>query len=637
MKHINWIHISDLHFRESENYDQKVVTDSIIQDLKETIEKDGRIIDLIFITGDLTYSGKVEEFAIFHKFLEKLILVTSVSINDIVVVPGNHDVNWNDVPFLLKEASNLINSREQVSQIMGSLEERKNFLIGLNNYNNYIKSTFPWASKTEDSFYHTINYEINEVKIAVLALNSAWLSSPKSNNKGNLVLGERQVREALEKIDNPNIVISLMHHSFEWLKWFDRKDVKGMLDRRADFILSGHEHIEDIFQKVSNLSDVFYVSAGSLYDSRIYTNTYNIIELDLEAGQSNIEIRQYTDSNGGFWTKASSILSDNSFVLPERLIESSTTNETFQKLKKDISYQSEKATNKTTLPKVPRDLIKKIINNDCLLFAGAGTSIDAGLPTWYELLLSLIEKAQEMGEFEEEEETEIKYLLENYEFIVVAEACRKKLGLFEFSNIIKKYLAVKGRNSTIQKILSEIPFAGCLTTNYDSFVELNNKNSRVILPKELNELSAMEINSIMESSFPILKLHGTYDNAKSIVLTHGDYNNLIFNSQNSRYRENLKNIISNKSMFFIGFSFRDPNIDFTLQEVFSNYRGNSVPHYALIPNIGKLKADYFWENYNIKAISLPIEELGWKCLIEYLENLKNETVKSSTPNTQYSQ
>ena len=633
MKHINWIHISDLHFRESENYNQKVVTDSLIQDLKETIAKDGRKIDLIFITGDLTYSGKIEEFAIFHKFLEKLILVTSLSFNDVVVVPGNHDVNWNEIPFLLKEAANLINNREQVSQIMGSLEERKNFLVGLKNYNDYIKSTFPWASsKTKDPFYHTINYEINGVKISVLALNSAWLSSPNSNNKGNLVLGERQVRESLEEIDNPNIVISLMHHSLEWLKWFDRKDVKGMLDRRADFILSGHEHIEDIFQKVSNLSDVFYISAGSLYDSRTYTNTYNIIGLDLEAGQSNIEIRQYTDSNGGFWTKATSFLNDNSFVLPERLVESSTTNETFQNLKKDISYQSEKASNKTELPKVPRDLIQKIINNDCLLFAGAGTSIDAGLPTWHELLLSLIEKAQEMGEFEEKEETEIKYLLENNEFLVVAEACRKKLGLFEFSNIIKKYLAVKGRNSSIQKILSEIPFAGSLTTNYDSFIELNRKTSRVILPKELNELSSMEINSIMENSFPILKLHGTYDNANSIVLTHGDYNNLIFNGQNSRYRENLKNIISNKSMFFIGFSFRDPNIDFTLQEVFSNYGGNSVPHYALIPNIGKLKADYYWENYNIKAISLPVEELGWKCLIEYLENLKNETVKSSTPN-----
>ena len=42
-----------------------------------------------------------------------------------------------------------------------------------------------------------------------------------------------------------------MHHPFEWLEWFDSNDVKKMLERRADFILNGHEHRLDVIGKGS--------------------------------------------------------------------------------------------------------------------------------------------------------------------------------------------------------------------------------------------------------------------------------------------------------------------------------------------------------------------------------------------------
>lgn len=622
MKQINWLHISDLHFKESDNYNQEVVISSLLRDIGEYLKKGDKKIDLIFITGDLTNTGKIAEFAIFDKFLAELIKITNVSKKHIIVVPGNHDVNWRDI-----EHYSRINDYNQVSEILGSVEKRKISLVGLKNYNEYITKTFPWAqSQKENPVSYTINLEINSIRISLLALNTAWLAFPPSK-KGEIVLGERQVREALEDIDNPNIVVSLMHHSFEWLEWFDKKDVKGMLDRQADFILSGHEHIEDIFQKISNMSETFYISAGSLYDSRTYTNTYNIVELDLVAGTCNIEIHQYNDRNGGYWTKISNLSNEENYKLPYRLVETPKII-TLEKFAKDENYQLLKKEKGIELPKIPNDLINKIISGNCLLFAGAGASIDAGLPTWDAFLKTLIEKTQDMEQFNEEELAEIQWLLENGEFLIVAETCRKKLGGYEFSNMVKKNLAVIGRNSPTQKILSEIPFSGCLTTNYDSFVEDNNLKSRVILPKELNEISFNELNSIFENKYPVIKLHGTYDNVNSIILTHRDYNNLIFNGQNKRYRENFKHILTNKSIFFLGFSFRDPNIDFMLQEIFSCYNGSSIPHYAIIPDIGNLKSTFFWENYNIKVISLPVKELGWKCFIEFLVKIKIKTLEN---------
>lgn len=623
MKKISWLHISDLHFGGHERYNQNVVTNSMLNDLKTTLTNKQKIIDFIFISGDITYSGQKSEFSLFDDFLSELQNITHVDNNNTVICPGNHDINRADLPLMVKDASSKIDNRDIVSKILGSKDEREKFLTGLKNYNDYILKRFPWANNsTEFNFSNTINYSLNDIKISVLSLNSSWLAVGNGNEKGELVLGERQVREALDRIDDPHIVISLMHHSFEWLKWFDKKDVKGMLDRRVDFILTGHEHIDDAFQKVSAITETFYFSSGSLYDSRSYNNTYNIVEIDFETGVNTILFRQYNDKNGGVWENSNQLSPEGDavqFLLPERLQMQSLQhvepiNDYFQTEKDEI-----------VIERIPVDLIDKIKNKECLLFAGAGASIDAGLPTWNELLLSLVEKVTDMGNFDRDEISEIKELMDSNDYLVVAEICRNKLGEYEFSKIIKNRLAAKNKISENQKIMSDIPFSGCLTTNYDPFVETYRNNSKVILPYQLNSMTMNEITSVMSEYFPVIKLHGTYEEADSIILTHSDYNKLIFNKINSNYRDNLKYIITNKSLFFIGFSFRDPNIDFTLQEVISTYGSSTIPHYAVVPDIGKLKAKYFWDNYNINIISFPIKKHGWEYFKKFLEELKDKT------------
>ena len=105
-------------------------------------------------------------------------------------------------------------------------------------------------------------------------MNTAWLAYGDGNEKGKIILGERQVREAFNETDNPQITIALMHHPFEWLEWFDSNDVKQMLERRADFILNGHEHRLEIIGKGSVFGKAFRISAGSVYEMRNHLNSY---------------------------------------------------------------------------------------------------------------------------------------------------------------------------------------------------------------------------------------------------------------------------------------------------------------------------------------------------------------------------
>ena len=66
MSVITWLHISDLHFRASDKFDSAVVTQALLKDIsqRENIAPALKKIDLIFITGDIAFSGKPNEYEV---------------------------------------------------------------------------------------------------------------------------------------------------------------------------------------------------------------------------------------------------------------------------------------------------------------------------------------------------------------------------------------------------------------------------------------------------------------------------------------------------------------------------------------------------------------------------------------------
>lgn len=122
--------------------------------------------------------------------------------------------------------------------------------------------------------------------------------------------------------------------------------------------------------------------------------------------------------------------------------------------------------------------------------------------------------------------------------------------------------------------------------------------------------------------FPIFKIHGSYEDASSIVLTDNDYRNIIFGKPN--YRENLKKLFKDKSFLFVGFSFRDSSINLLLQEIFTVTGGTSNSNYAFLNDIGEIKKDFYWKSRNIRIIPYNTIDGSHIVLNKMLENLKNE-------------
>ncbi|MES2292541.1 MAG: metallophosphoesterase [Pseudomonadota bacterium] len=93
-----YLHISDIHFKRKEvgtpDDPNQALRNDMIEDVKHMREKIGRAADGILISGDIAYHGVEEEYNFAYDWLEKkLCPVAGCKIQDVFVVPGNHDID----------------------------------------------------------------------------------------------------------------------------------------------------------------------------------------------------------------------------------------------------------------------------------------------------------------------------------------------------------------------------------------------------------------------------------------------------------------------------------------------------------------------------------------------------------------
>jgi tetratricopeptide (TPR) repeat protein len=95
------LHLSDLHFGNKNRFADDAATELAnafhralriaIEDIKADSE-----ISLVLITGDLVESGLPSEFRYAHEFLISLADQLSLRPERFVIIPGNHDISWDD-------------------------------------------------------------------------------------------------------------------------------------------------------------------------------------------------------------------------------------------------------------------------------------------------------------------------------------------------------------------------------------------------------------------------------------------------------------------------------------------------------------------------------------------------------------
>lgn len=626
---ISWLHLSDLHVRTGDNYDQCVVLQSLLED----VANHEAPLDLVFITGDLVHSGRLEEYVAAGSFIRSLSSAASIPLDRIFCVPGNHDVDRASITPFLRNAARALRSRDLVSQLLGTPSEVRLFTRRHHAYTEFVRATFPWASQlSEDELWYAASVRFNELHLGILGLNSTWIGGLDSD-RGHLALGERQIRSALKAAGTKDILLALFHHPLAWLTDADAADVQNLLNARCDFILHGHIHQIGVVNIASPDSEVYYLAAGAVYEGRTELLAYNAVTLDLADGSATVRLRRYSDRTGGMWgpdtvmyrSAPDGVLR---LELPERIahrpriVTVPSILNRIETLTPSASLAKPPVTEPPpAAPSVPEALIQAVKNRQCILFVGAGASRDAKLPDWREMIDELLEQAKKAGAVTEADDAEARQLAGGGHYLVVADFLRDRLGPHDFAQYFQKRLTDANRESRTHRLLAGIPFRAAISSNFDPFIEHSRTNCRVILPDSMARLGAVGVQRLLADPnvFPVVKIHGSYDDADSILLTHRDFQRILY--ANKTYREFLGRLFTEATIFFYGYSFRDPNVDAVLQELMALYHGASVPHYALIADAGRIFSEHIWRNYNVRVIAYPTWQSSHVLATEFLQDL----------------
>lgn len=303
MNAITWLQISELQFSTARIYDTKVVLDELLRDVSEFMQDDGLQPDFIAVTGDIAFSGKAVEYELARQFFDKLLQTTGLDKERLVLIPGNHDVDREQISLGARNIGDSLTDREGVHAILTNAADRRVMFARFEGYAAFVNSYLGEHQAFDDErYFHVRTLELHGSRVALLGLNSAWLSDPDKREGKEVVVGELQVRTALARAEEADLRISLLHHPFDHLREFDRDDVEPMLSDNCDFILHGHEHQTNVLSLSDPDAKAMVIAAGVCEEVGRYPNSYNFVRLDPAAGSGTVYLRRYSDERGGFWT-----------------------------------------------------------------------------------------------------------------------------------------------------------------------------------------------------------------------------------------------------------------------------------------------------------------------------------------------
>ncbi|MGA1870588.1 MAG: metallophosphoesterase family protein [bacterium] len=290
MNHITWLHLSDLHFHSDEihrgaveGYNQNVVLDNLLDDLCTYPSEHDLVIDFIIITGDIAFSGQADEYMLAVCFLDKLREIFSLPKNRLFIVPGNHDVDRGKIN---PHFNFSLNGRDDINSFLLNSEAKQVYFKKFNGYRYFINKYFGCGLEFDyvNRYFWARKFSLKGTEIGLLGLNSAWNSSGDTD-KNHLLIGEKQVRDALKQVGQTDLCIATFHHPLEWLRDDDKEDVRRELSGKAQFILHGHLHKPGIIFEATPDASFIVIPAGATYENRLYTNSYNYLSINRVTSQ----------------------------------------------------------------------------------------------------------------------------------------------------------------------------------------------------------------------------------------------------------------------------------------------------------------------------------------------------------------
>ncbi len=282
---LRFIHFSDIHFKSplcnTPALDPDIaIRDAVLQDLQAQFTTDIKTVDGIFITGDIAFAGREDEYVAARGWLQEISAELNIPVENIYIVPGNHDVDrLASDEFVVKSVRKEIRGQgsfternSAITEALASGDASKAIFSPMKNYIDFSEK-YGCEISSELPFWQKGIALSEHVELNIRGITTSLFSN-KHDSKGNLILGGSQFQ--FRKLPG-YLNVSLMHHPCDWI--VDGDDLTDLLSNSVHIQLFGHKH-----RARWDVSDnTLRVSAISLHPDRgegSYEPGYNIIEIE---------------------------------------------------------------------------------------------------------------------------------------------------------------------------------------------------------------------------------------------------------------------------------------------------------------------------------------------------------------------
>jgi len=239
-----FVHLSDLHFGQEKHgtlSKHEAVRKALLRDVKELARKRGSATRIL-VTGDVTFSGKTEEFEAAVQWLDELTKVCGCNETDISTIPGNHDCDRGAISAMARityghlRSGSAESAQAQLHDIIQDAESASPFLPKLHAYRKFASAYgCDFISAQKPLWIRELELP-GGVRLRLYGLTSVQVSNGE-DALGKMLLGREQY--TFEEEDNV-IAVVMLHHPLSW--FIDKDEASSFLCNRARVIMTGHEH-----------------------------------------------------------------------------------------------------------------------------------------------------------------------------------------------------------------------------------------------------------------------------------------------------------------------------------------------------------------------------------------------------------
>lgn len=319
------LHLSDLHIVQKNNTYQSDL-DKLIDDVSIQVQENHITKLIIVVSGDIIDKGNYDNEGAAIKFFKnlrrKLNSISDQLVEDIQIVPGNHDRERNIKAELYSRA---FQSKDTAIDNEKEWELYKENNEKFLSFANDIYEIFGKTPDIKDTFGCELK-QVGNNRICFLRIDTAW-SEYVSQSCKKLRIGSYQlsslknqldsIRTALQKKgEKIDVTIAITHHPLSWLTPADEISVKSFFMKEdfldVDMLLSGHVHNQSVENLYNHEHSILTLVTGigwlqddpqrnkeyrySIYSLNVFRNCCEIIVRKTNRGNSfDFDYSIYTD------------------------------------------------------------------------------------------------------------------------------------------------------------------------------------------------------------------------------------------------------------------------------------------------------------------------------------------------------